>query len=135
MPRFHGMMDAPSGLGPPSQSPAGSFADWFLVRIIDLQTTSLMMLCRACLSAPDLQASSCNPSVSTTSPRPIDNLAVSDNIPKRCPILRTLLHLIITECWKQRHIYQDTKKATPRIQRISTLSHYSRYSTKYLQLS
>ena len=61
-------MDAPSGLRPPSQSPAGSFTDWILARIIDLQTTSLMTLCRACLPAPDLQASPCKPSVSMTSP-------------------------------------------------------------------
>ena len=40
----HGMMDAPSGLRPPSQSPAGSFTDWILARIIDRQTTSLMVL-------------------------------------------------------------------------------------------
>ena len=42
------------------------------------------------------------------SPCPLDGLSVI--ILKRCPIIRTLLHLIIKECWKQRRIPSCWKK-------------------------
>jgi hypothetical protein len=45
----------------------------------------------------------------SASPCPIDNLSVI--ILKRCPILRTLLHLIIMECWKQRRIPRCWKRS------------------------